>query len=148
MFYLNSKIKALKLNNSIIFGGIIFLLCLPFLYLTLYIHPSGDDYTYAFLELKSPFYKAFFDEYFLWNGRYISNILVLKNPLTFGFNNVWLYRIIVLIIQLGLFSSILLIVSNTKAYLNFVSRIIISTCFFLFYLSLIPALNEGFYLKP
>ena len=50
-----------------------------------------------------------------------------------------------MIIQLGLFFSILLIVSNTKAYLNFISRFIISTCFFLFYLSLIPALNEGFY---
>ena len=145
MFYLSSILKVLKINNSIIFGGIVFLLCIPFLYLTFYIHPSGDDYTYAFLELKSPFYKAFSDEYFLWNGRYISNILVLKNPLTFGFNNIGLYRIIVLIIQLGLFSSILLIVSNTKAYLNFISRFIISTCFYLFYLSLIPALNEGFY---
>ena len=145
MFYQSRKIKALKQNNSIFFGGIIFLLCIPFFYLTFYIHPSGDDYTYAFLELKSPFYKAFFDEYLLWNGRYISNILVLKNPLTFGFNNIGLYRIIVLIIQLGLFFSILLIVSNTKAYLNFISRFIISSCFFLFYLSLIPALNEGFY---
>jgi hypothetical protein len=81
MFYLNKLFTTFKKDNSIIFGGIIFLLCIPFLYLTFFIHPSGDDYTYAFLELKSSFYKAYLDEYFLWNGRFISNLFVLKNPL-------------------------------------------------------------------
>ena len=145
MSYLNSKIKALKLNNSIIFGGIIFLLCIPFLYLTFYIHPSGDDYTYAFLELKSPLINAYLDEYFLWNGRYFSNFFVLKNPLTFGFNNIYLYRFIVFVIQISLFLVIYLSLSNFSLYFTKQQRLLISSFLFLSYLLLIPALNEGFY---
>lgn len=145
MFYLSKFLKFIIKNNSIFFGGIIFLLCIAFIYLTFYIHPSGDDYTYAFLELKSPFFKAYLDEYFLWNGRYFSNFFVLKNPLTFGFNNVRLYRVFVILIQLSLFISIYFSLSKFSLYFSKQQRLLFAGFLFLSYLLLIPALNEGFY---
>lgn len=145
MFYLNNIFNSIKKNNSILYVGIIFLFCLPFFYLTFFVHPSGDDYTYAFLELKSPFYKALIDEYSLWNGRYFSNLLVLKNPLTFGFNNFLYYRIVLFVLQLGFFFSILLFFKKIKFFLELNLRVLFSFCFFFLYLILIPSLNEGFY---
>ena len=145
MFYLNKFFYWLLNNNSIIIGGIIFFLCISFIYLSFFIHPSGDDYTYAFLELKSPFFSAYLDEYFLWNGRYFSNFFVLKNPLTFGFNNVRLYRVFVILIQLSLFISIYFSLSKFSLYFSKQQRLLFAGFLFLSYLLLIPALNEGFY---
>jgi hypothetical protein len=143
MFYQNNKFRFT--NDSIFLGGIIVFISALFFYLTFFIHPSGDDFTYAFLELKSPFFKAYFDEYFLWNGRFTSNFFVLKNPLTFGFNNIWLYRVVVFCLQFLLLTSIFLILNLVKSFFNLKSRIFISFFLFLSYLLLIPALNEGFY---
>ena len=145
MFYLSKFLKFIVKNNSIFFGGIIFLLCIAFFYLTFYIHPSGDDYTYAFLELKSPFIKAYLDEYFLWNGRYFSNFFVLKNPLTFWFNNIYLYRFFVIFIQVSLFITIYFSLSNFSSFFTKQQRVLLTSFLFLSYLLLMPALNEGFY---
>ena len=145
MFYLNKFLKFIVNNNSSFIWGIIFLLCISFIFLTFYIHPSGDDYTYAFLELKSPFIKAYLDEYFLWNGRYFSNCFVLKNPLTYGFNNIYLYRFFVLFIQVSLFTAIYFSLSKFRSFFSKQYRLLFASFLFLSYLLLIPALNEGFY---
>ena len=145
MFYLSKFSKFIVKNNSIFTGGIIFFLCIAFFYLTFYIHPSGDDYTYAFLELKSPFIKAYLDEYLLWNGRYFSNFFVLKNPLTFGFNNIYLYRFIIFFIQISLFLTIYFSLLKFSLHFTKKQRLLFSGFLFISYLLLIPALNEGFY---
>jgi len=145
MSYLNKFFYWILNNNSIIIGGIIYFVCFLFIYLSFYIHPSGDDYTYAFLELKSPFIRAYLDEYFLWNGRYSSNFFVLKNPLTFGFNNVFLYRFFVILIQISLFITIYLSLLKFRFFFSIRQRLLFTCFFFLSYLLLIPALNEGFY---
>lgn len=133
-------------KNSILMIGIFFMIfCLPYFYLIFYIHPSGDDYTYAFLEQKTSLLSAYIDEYNLWNGRFSSNIFVLKNPLTFGFNNIFLYRFIIFLIQFLLFVAFwrfikLLFNINNSLKLNFITLILYSL-----YLSFLPALNEAFY---
>lgn len=145
MFYLNKFLLKRNNFNTFTIGAVVIFICFIFFYLTFFIHPSGDDYTYAFLELKSPFYKAYLDEYLLWNGRYLSNIFVLKNPLTFGFNKVWIYRIFVFIIQLTLFYSFFYIINKFIKPSSLRGRWFLSSSLFVAYLILIPAINEGFY---
>ena len=73
--------------------GVLILCLLPYFLLFAYCHPSGDDFSYAILGSKQGLFPALIDEYNLWNGRYFSNVFVLKNPLIF--RNSWLsiYRI-------------------------------------------------------
>ena len=72
--------------------GVLAICLLPYMILFAYCHPSGDDFSYAVLGTKPPFLSAFLDEYNLWNGRYTSNIFVLKNPLIVHHSWIWLYR--------------------------------------------------------
>ena len=49
-----------------------------------FIFPSGDDYTYANLGRYPNFVNTVLHERERWNGRYISNFLVIGSPMLIG----------------------------------------------------------------
>lgn len=49
-----------------------------------FIHPFGDDFSYAVAGMRHGFMGRLRDEYLLWNGRWASNPLVLRGPLVLG----------------------------------------------------------------
>jgi hypothetical protein len=130
----------------IIYCILLVFLCLPYLFLFTYIHPAGDDFTYAFLGKKSDFLNAWMDEYNLWNGRYFSNFLVLNNPLTYTHIGLIEYRIILFLIYLTLLFSLFYFF---KTFLNkvytFISCLFLVLLFNLLYLTQMPTLAEGMY---
>lgn len=130
----------------IIYCILLVFLCLPYLLLFTYIHPAGDDFTYAFLGKKSDFISAWMDEYNLWNGRYFSNLLVLNNPLTYTHIGLIEYRIILFLIYLTLLFSLFYFFRTVlnKVY-TFISCLFLVLLFNLVYLSQMPTLAEGMY---
>ena len=130
----------------IIYCILLVFLCLPYLLLFTYIHPAGDDFTYAFLGNKSDFLSAWLDEYNLWNGRYFSNLLVLNNPLTYTHIGLIEYRIILFLIYLTLLFSLFYFFRTflSEVY-TFISCLFLVLLFNVVYLSQIPTLAEGMY---
>jgi len=126
--------------------GVLILCLLPYFLLFAYCHPSGDDFSYAILGSKQGLFPALIDEYNLWNGRYFSNVFVLKNPLIF--RNSWLsiYRISLL----GIFLSTII---SFFCFLNyFFKKVLIRRTILLITLLIIllnlfqmPVLSEGTY---
>jgi hypothetical protein len=126
--------------------GILVLAILRHLVLALYIHPYADDFSYAVAGLETPLTERLVQEYTSWNGRYFSNILVLRSPLVLGIaKGLWLYRL----------AAILLMVLTWFAAFHFlrvllpkVVRSITATgalAFLLLQLHAMPDASEGFY---
>lgn len=126
--------------------GILVLAILRHLALALYIHPYADDFSYAVAGMETPLGERLVQEYSSWNGRYFSNILVLRSPLALGMaQGLWLYRI----------AAILLMVLTWYAAFHFlrvllpkVARSITATgalAFLLLQLHAMPDASEGFY---
>lgn len=126
--------------------GVLFLCLLPYLILFSYCHPSGDDFSYAVLGTKQDLFPALIDEYNSWNGRFFSNIFVLKNPLVFRDSWLWVYRI-------SLFGIFVFTILSVFCFFNyFLKRIvnrrlilIITLFFMLLNLFQMPILSEGTY---
>ena len=126
--------------------GVLFLCLLPFLILFSYCHPSGDDFSYAVLGTNQGLLPALIDEYNLWNGRFFSNVFVLKNPLVFRDSWLWIYRISLF----GIFVFTILSVFSFFHYFlqKIINRrliLIITLFFMLLNLFQMPILSEGTY---
>jgi hypothetical protein len=132
------------MSNSKLHLLVALLFCLtPYLLLCLYISPSGDDYSYAHTGANSRlFFDALIKEWKYWNGRYISNVFVLCNPITY--NHFGLYQAIpILLITLFTGSHTLLVYKSTSTSIK--QALIISLCFLLIYLSVMPDVGEGIF---
>ena len=74
-------------------AGVAFLLVLlPYEVLAVFAHPATDDLTYALDTRRDGYLVALRDQYFLWNGRYASNVLELAGPMVWG--SVALYKLV------------------------------------------------------
>jgi uncharacterized protein DUF6056 len=73
--------------------GLSFLLVLlPYELLAAFANPGADDLTYALDTRRDGYLVALRDQYFLWNGRYASNVLELGGPMVWG--SVALYKVV------------------------------------------------------
>lgn len=126
--------------------GLLLLAVLRHVWMAFFIHPYADDFSYAVAGRETPLGERLVQEYTSWNGRYFSNILVLRGPLVLGMaKGLWLYRI----------AAILLIVLTWYAAFHFlrlllpkVARVIAATgalAFLLLHLHAMPDASEGFY---
>lgn len=126
--------------------GVLCLVLLPYFILIGFCHPSGDDFSYAVLGTKQDLFSALLDEYKLWNGRYTSNIFVLKNPLVFKDSWLIIYRYSIAgILFFGLFSSFFFFNYFLREYITSSWIIVISLLFLLLNLFQMPILSEGTY---
>lgn len=58
-----------------------------------FIHPFGDDFSYAVAGMRTDLLPRLRDEFMHWNGRWASNPLVLRGPLLLGMDSgLLLYR--------------------------------------------------------
>lgn len=147
MYYLNRFFLLVKKNQ---FESIILLLLLlillPYFLLFGYCHPAGDDYSYAVLGSKPNFKQLLLDEYNLWNGRYSSNIFVLKGTLVYFHNSLLMYRISIFLIFILFYFSIdrflrLLLGKNIDKK----NIALFSISIFVLFLYQMPILSEGIY---
>lgn len=133
----------LKEYNKALIASLLLLLAAP-VYLSFFVHPIADDYVYANVSLGSPFFEECLHQYLTWNGRYISNIFVLLNPLIAG--GLKVYQLIpVLLLMLTLFSFYVFTSAITNQAMSKTQCLIISLSLTILYLFQMPSLAEGYY---
>ena len=119
-------------------------LLLPYLILSFFSNPIADDFTYSARGRENDLLATLQYEYFNWNGRYFSNLLVLLNPM--AFNSISLYKIAPLVqilsttLTLGIF--VYAIGFNT---LKKIEIAIIAFILSLLFLCKMPIISEGIY---
>jgi hypothetical protein len=80
---------------SVLLALILLLALARHIWLAVYVHPYADDFSYAVAGMRQPLLERLAQEYASWNGRYFSNVLVLRNPLVLGLDEgLVLYRTI------------------------------------------------------
>lgn len=113
-----------------------------------YVHPFADDFSYAVAGMHNELFLRLADEYRFWNGRWLSNILVLRGPLVLGMEKgLWLYRCVpvamLVITWCGAFALMRSLVS-VSAFPRW-SIVVGASLFLQIYLQLMPDVSEGIY---
>ncbi len=120
---------------------------LRFVLVALYVHPFADDWSYTVAGGEMPLLDRLVHEYHSWNGRWASNILVLRNPMQLGLGTgLMVYRVVPLVLLvltwLGAFVlwRALFGTSTSRG-----QAALAATVLLLLYLQLMPDLCEGIY---
>lgn len=73
----------------------------PYVAACFFIHPFGDDFSYAVAGMRTELFPRLRDEYLNWNGRWASNPLLLRGPLVLGIEQgLWLYRLVPVLLMI------------------------------------------------
>jgi len=124
---------------------ILLLICLlPYFYVGLFSNPIADDFVYAYKAKTNSMHETLIIEYMNWNGRYISNIFVLLNPIAFGLFD--LYKIIpIFLIIISVLSLYIFINSIVENIISKMQKLIFSLTIMLLFLYQMPIISEGIY---
>jgi hypothetical protein len=117
---------------------------LPFVWLSFYNHPIGDDFWFSALVRKYGFSKAAFIIFSTVSPRFSSLAVMGINPLIFG--NFWLYKLIPVLFILSFFLVFsYFIQSVTVSAANRKYIFLLSAFFTVTYISILPGVGEGMY---
>lgn len=129
-----------------IFQCILLIALVRHLAVACFVHPFADDFSYAVAGMRTDLGERLLQEYTSWNGRYFSNILLLRGPLVLGIEQgLWLYRAIAVALILFTWSAAYRFV---RVLLPIATREIcatVSLLFVLLFLHVMPNSSEGFY---
>ena len=118
---------------------------LPYLYVSLYCNPIADDFAYAFKGKYWDLLPALIGEYLNWNGRYVSNIFVMLNPI--AFDSFIGYKLVpILLIICTVFSFYFFFRALTDKVINQYELFALSLVITLLYLHQMPIISEGIYM--
>lgn len=117
------------------------------IWLAAYAHPYLDDYGYAVATRDSTLLDRLLHEYQHWNGRWFSNVLVLRGPLLLGVDRgLVAYRIMPLVIMaLTLAALYLLIRKAASGRLDRLRSWSVALLGLLLFMHTMPDTWEGFY---
>ena len=118
-----------------------------YLWLACYVHPFADDWSYAVAGMRTELLPRLWDEYHLWNGRYFSNILVLRGPMVLGLERgLVLYRLLPVALMLLTWASVYALIRAITTHAIDRWRAMLGGLLFLVvFLNLMPDLSEGIY---
>jgi len=137
-------IDFFQLHKNKIITVSLLLILLKYVFISFFVHPIGDDFTYAFKGKNENMISCLIGEYLTWNGRYFSNVLVLINPISF--NNFALYKAIpIVLIILSVFSFYYFIKTFMAGSLSKTELFNISLILSLLFFYQMPDLSEGIY---
>jgi hypothetical protein len=123
-----------------------FLLVLPFLIISVYNHPSADDYSYSHFGNRFGFWAAQVEHYFTWSGRYTATALLTVNPI--DYTNLSFYRILPVLHLISFVFAVYIFLRSAlpKAKLN--DQLLMSFLIIFLYIYYTPNLSEAFYWMP
>ena len=138
--------KAINIKNisvwTILVIGI--LVIAPLFLLSIYNHPSTDDYNYALRDISSNIWISGIETYLNWSGRYFATLLSSLNPLVF--HSMTLYRIYPLILITLFFCSLWYLSSSLlKELFRQKEKITIAILCFIIYIVQCPSISQSFY---
>lgn len=117
------KRLAFKSYNILLFAGIA-LAALLFLIPAFYAWPGADDFSYAWLPKLNSYEVLYVNEYFVANGRYFSNAIVLLA--SYIVPNIFLYRIICIASMLAVFFTNVYLCKKLLFNHSFMTAVLIS----------------------
>lgn len=130
-------------GQYLLFGCLLLALS-PYFYLSGFAHPIADDYCYSRIGQTTELLPELWHQYVGWNGRYLSNVFVLLNPLVF--DSFLLYKVSssfqLLLSLLAIYYLLRNIFNGTVSPLI---RLNASMLLLLTYLFQMPSLAEGIY---
>jgi hypothetical protein len=122
----------------------LFLLFVPYIYVSQYASPVADDFTYAAQGRANALKDLLIPQYMGWSGRYCANVLVFINPL--AYHSFFLYKLIpVVLIALILLSTLFFIRTIIGKQLSAIQVLIIGLLFTVLFLYQMPIISEGIY---
>lgn len=126
---------------------ILLLLLARYAWLATDVHPFGDDWSYAVKGREHGLWERLVMEYRHWNGRYFSNILVLRGPLLPGLEEgLWRYRLVPVVLIAGLvLSARLLLAEVIGEGLSSIRKWCAALAFTALYLHLMPHPGQGLF---
>lgn len=117
---------------------------LPYVIISFYCHPAGDDFSYAASSMHKGYWFSYFRDYHIWNGRYTSNFLVFASPLVW--NSFFIYKLIpLLLLVLSYFSLLFFIQTITNKKITEVELHLFASTVLVLYLYNAPSFTETFY---
>ncbi|MCB0774397.1 MAG: hypothetical protein KDB93_13600 [Flavobacteriales bacterium] len=117
-----------------------------YLWLAGHVHPVADDFCYAAKARGVGLWSWSRSEWLYWNGRYASNLLVARGPLSWSTDFLPGYRAVpVLLLALTFVSMWFFLRRVTRHVFSTGKELLAALVFFLLYLNLMPDLGEGFY---
>ena len=137
------KIKDF-LNSRFVIILFIIIVIAPLFYLSYFVYPSADDFSYAVMHNESSFFdkqKAF---YFSWTSRYIATAALSVTFLNFG--SVHYYGVLSAISIVLFYLSIVYVVGiTTQAKVN---KWLLAALFMSIYVLFLPSICENFFWFP
>ncbi len=131
---------------TIVFIILLVLALVPYIAVAFFVHPFADDFSYAVAGMRTELLSRLWDEYRFWNGRWFSNMLVLRGPLVLGMEKgLWLYRLVPIVLLALTWTGAFTLLRNVAPTLDRSKTSIGASLFLLLYLQLMPDLSEGIY---
>ena len=135
------NIKRVSIYTIII---VFILIIIPLFILSVFNHPSTDDYHYALRDISSNVWIAGIDTYINWSGRYFATLLSSLNPLVY--HSIPLYHIYSIAIIILFFCSIWYLSSSfLKGIFQQKEKITLAALGFIFYIIQCPSISQSFY---
>ncbi|MGD0089688.1 MAG: DUF6056 family protein [Planctomycetota bacterium] len=132
------------LNPRLLWASGLFFAALPFLALTLFVHPQSDDFVYAVRTRVSGFWEANLFWYRIWSGRYTATALASMNPLVF--DSFLLCKLVPAAVMVLLFCSVYFLIGALGASgVPRKQRAVMALVVVLLYLHQMPDLVQGIY---
>jgi hypothetical protein len=117
-----------------------------YLWLASHAHPVADDFCYAAKARGVDLWSWSRSEWLYWNGRYASNLLVARGPLSWSTDFLPGYRAVpVALLALTFMSMWFFLRRVTRHALSSGKELLAALVFLLLFLNLMPDLGEGFY---
>lgn len=127
-----------KLQLSILYFVCTFVL-ISYAIAGFFAHPSADDFTYALLGRTDDFLQTVLNERERWNGRFISNFIIIFSPLNWGglMGYQLMPTLLISLILLGTYSIYRILINSYALLLALSSTVIM--------FSIMPDITEGIY---
>lgn len=118
-----------------------------YLWLARFVHPFADDWSYAVAGMRTELLPRLWDEYHLWNGRYFSNLLVLRGPMVLGLERgLVLYRLVSVALMLLTWAGAYALIRAIAAHaIDRWHGLLGALLFVVVFLNMMPDLSEGIY---
>jgi hypothetical protein len=113
----------------------------PFLFHSFFAFPSGDDFDYAVLGSGYSL-ELVLNERYRWNGRYLSNFLVLANPMRW--DSFFMYRVFPIVWILLTYVSITFAI-HKLTNVSFLKSLLFGALVHLICLAVLPGVNEAYF---
>ena len=142
---LNSLFSNRKLQQLFLLGA--FVVCIaPFLVLSLYNHPSADDFCYTIYANSMDFWNVQLDHYLTWTGRYTATFLLTLSET--DTNNLLDHRVLPVMLLILFPISIFFFFHKLLPHFKTFHKSCLTFLIFFPFMAGAPRISEAFYWKP